>query len=451
MSDTIQQILLFTVLPVSLMLLLERLTLNRLANSAKGKRWVQSTKWMHPNFISRCRYPTGVLSAAIFHMGGILTPETAGSLWHHAAIIFFAFWIISDMTDGTIARHFDLGSEEGESIDPLSDKLLLFPPLLYFAYYGLIPMIPVLIFLVLDTVGQFSRYFITNKAANLFGKAKTFLAVITLIMVTIQQVYYPEGEWRIYKVSLYGAIILAFCSTFFKIIPNYWYANILSILNLICGISGIVLIIFFNQLVLAFGLVFLGQFLDMFDGRAAERWGSTPRGEVLDDLADGTNFGGTISLLIYYVLDNSMWGALLGLIYFVATAYRLYRFLIHKRREKAEGGMTVFEGMPAPAGALLVGTTALLNLHQGVKMGFILVISALMVSKLPYIHFGRVILPAIPKIVKVVLLVFILLALWIGLQPGNLQILFWSIHLSAMVYLLLGCNWKMLKHSLIKS
>lgn len=450
MSDTIQQILLFTALPVFLMLTLERFTLDRLAKSPGGKQWVRSKKWMHPNFISRCRYPTGVFSVMIFHMGGILTPETAGSLWHHAAIMFFAFWIISDITDGTVARHFDLGSEEGESIDPLSDKLLLFPPMLYFAYYGLIPMIPVIIFLVIDMVGQFSRYFITNKAANLFGKAKTFLAVITLIMIAIQQVYYPETPWNIYKVSLYGAVILAFCSTFFKIIPNYWYANILSILNLICGISGIVLIVFYSQPVLAFGLVFLGQFLDMFDGRAAERWGSTPRGEILDDMADGTNFGGTISLLVFYALDKSVWGAILGSIYFIATAYRLYRFLIHKRRDKAEGGMKVFEGMPAPAAALIVGTTALLNIHDGVKIGIILLISALMISKLPYIHFGRVILPAIPKIVKVMLLVFILLALWIGLQPGNLQILFWSVHISAMVYLLFGCNWKLLKRSLIK-
>lgn len=383
-------------------------------------------------------------------MGGILNPETAGSGWHHAGIMFFSFWIISDITDGAIARHFDLGSEEGESIDPLSDKLLLFPPMIYFAYHDLIPMAAVLIFLVIDMVGQFSRYFITNKAANLFGKAKTFLAVITLIMVALQQVYFPESNWNLYRVSLYGAVALAFCSTFFKIIPNYWYANILSILNLICGISGIILIIFYSQPVLAFALVFLGQFLDMFDGRAAERWGSTPRGEILDDLADGTNFGGTISLLIFYALDKSIWGAILGCIYFVATAYRLYRFLIHKRRDKKDGGMEVFEGMPAPAGALIVGTTALLSISSHAKMGIILLISGFMISKLPYIHFGRVILPAIPKLVKVVLLVFILLALWIGLQPGNLQILFWSVHVSAMVYLIFGCNWKMLKNSLIK-
>ena len=42
---------------------------------------------------------------------------------------------------------------------------------------------------------------------------------------------------------------------------------------------------------------FFGQFLDLYDGRAVRRWGGTLRGELYDDIADGTNFGGTVAFI----------------------------------------------------------------------------------------------------------------------------------------------------------
>lgn len=440
--ELIPPVLYQSVLPIALMFILERFTLFRLAKTPGGREWVRSKFWLHPNFISRCRYPMGVVSVGLYHFGSIWYPENPANPLHHVGVLWFAFWMITDITDGTIARRFQLGSPEGESIDPLSDKLLIFPPLIYFAYQNLIPMYLVLIFLGFDIIGTFSRYFIANKAANLFGKAKTFLATLTLVLIALQQIYYPGKVWNLTIAMLACSVFLSFCSMFLKVIPNYWYANLLSIMNLICGLGGITLVVVFDQIGFAFALVFLGQFLDLFDGRAAERWGSTPKGELLDDLADGTNFGGTISLIIVAAFDYSAVGIGLGLCHFGCTVYRLYRFIKNKRLEGVKGGVKIFTGLPSPAAALISGSVALIHTTDVLKTGCIVLVSFLMISRLPYIHFGRVVLPAIPKLIQVVLLTLIMMAVWAGFRPGNIQILYWTVFLVSVSYLLLGYNWK---------
>ncbi len=454
-----------SIIPIMLMFAMERYLLYRLVKKPGSTEWVQSKFWLHPNFISRCRFPMGIVSVILYHTGSVLNPSDPGSLWHHAGILFFAFWMISDVTDGTIARHFELGSKEGESIDPLSDKLLIFPPLFYFAYLDIISFTAVSIFLFFDIVGTVSRYFIHNKAANLFGKSKTFLAALTLVLVTLQQIYYPGDLWILGSATLNGAVFLSFCSMFFKIIPNYWYANILSLLNLICGLCGISLILFFSlsepaltflnsyswlqnllkirHLEIAFSLVFLGQFLDMFDGRAADKWGSTPKGELFDDLADGTNFGGTIALLIWAAFQMRTLGLILACLHLICTIFRLYRFIQNKRKAGVDGGVEIFSGLPSPGAALASGSFVLLNIDPAFKVSFIIVIAILMVSKIKFIHFGRVILPAIPKLVKVALLTLIIVAVIFGLMPGNSQFLLWTVFLFSFAYLVLGYNWKM--------
>ncbi len=449
--DSIPPVFYQTILPITLMFLLERFTLFRLARDPGGREWVRSKFWLHPNFISRCRYPMGAISVALYHTGTLLHPTDPANCWHHAGVLCFSFWMITDITDGTIARRFQLDSPEGESIDPLSDKLLIFPPLIYFAFYGLIPLYLVLIFLMFDIIGTFSRFFITNKAANLFGKAKTFLGTTTLVLLTLQQIYYPGDVWNVTIAMLACSAFLAFCSMFLKVIPNYWYANLLSIMNLICGLIGITLIILFDQIGFAFALVFLGQFLDLFDGRAADRWGSTPKGELLDDLADGTNFGGTISLIIIAAFDYTIVGIILGVLHFACTVYRLYRFIQNKRKDGVEGGVKTFSGLPSPAAALISGSVALINTVNVFKTGCIILISLLMISRLPYIHFGRVVLPAIPKLIQVVLLTLVIMAVWAGFRPGNIQILYWTVFLVSFSYLILGYNWKRYQGSFSKN
>lgn len=392
--------LLEIVLPVVLALAAERFLVYRCIRTPAQIAWVRARPWLRPNAISQLRFPMGVVTVALFHFG-----------WPRAAFLFFAFWMITDLTDGDIARRCGLSTERGETIDPLSDKLMYLPLLVYFAWRGLYEPWLVAAFVFFDVVGQVSRRFIPNKAANLFGKSKTFLVVILLGSTALHQIYGPLPVGRLLRPLLAMCTALAVCSTAFRVIPNYWYANILSLMNLVCGLAGIAVLVAGEPPVYAFGLVFLGQFLDLFDGRAAEKWGSTPRGEIFDDVADGTSFGLTVGLLVARSFDHLWLGVGVGLVHLAATVYRLIRFVVEKRKAGIAGGVKTFAGLPSPGGALMTGSACLLLPTDAAKAAAVLATAALMASRVSYAHFGRAVLPRIPKIVKVAALAAFLILL----------------------------------------
>ena len=396
-------------LPVLLMLGAERFAVYRYLRTPAQTAWVRRHPWLHPNAISRARYPMGVISVALLHMG-----------YPRLCFLFFTFWMITDITDGEIARKCDLHTREGETIDPLSDKLMYSPMLIYMAWLGWLSPIPVGLFLLFDITGQISRRFTKVKAANLFGKAKTFLVVVLLIVVGLEWIYGPLPILgRTILPLLVVCTCLAFCSTAFKFIPNFWYANILSIMNLVCGLAGCWVVLSGHPPVYALGLVFLGQFLDLFDGRAAERWGSTPKGEIFDDVADGTSFGLTVGLIVATAFSSLWVGIAIGGVYVAAVIYRLIRFVVEKRKQGVLGGVTTFSGLPSPAGALLAGTTCVLIPNEAVSAVVVLATALLMVSRVSYPHFGRAILPRVPNVVRVLALGAFLFLLALGVRRDN--------------------------------
>ena len=402
-------ILIEIALPMLLMVGAERFAVNRFLRTPRQITWVRRHPWLHPNAISRARYPMGFVSVALLYLG-----------MPRLCFLFFTFWMITDITDGEIARRCGLYTEKGETIDPFSDKLMYSPMLIYMAWQGIFDPLLVGLFLSFDIIGQLSRAFIKVKAANLFGKAKTFLVVVLLIVTGLEWIYGPLPLLgRAIQPLLGMCAFLAFCSTAFKLIPNYWYANILSIMNLVCGLTGCWVVLTGRPSVYALGLVFLGQFLDLFDGRAAERWGSTPKGEVFDDVADGTSFGLTVGLIVATSFAQLWIGLLIGGIYLAAVVYRLVRFVVEKRRQGVAGGVTTFSGMPSPAGALLAGTTCVLVPSEFFNGLIVLSAALLMISRVPYFHFGRAILPKIPKIVRVLALGAFLFLLALGVRRDH--------------------------------
>ncbi len=417
------------VLPVLAMLALERFLVHRMIRTPGQIAWVRGHVLLHPNAISRMRYPMGVVTVLLYHFG-----------WPRAAFLFFTFWMITDLTDGDIARKCDLSTKSGESIDPFSDKLMYTPLLAYLAWHGVYDAVAVSLFLVFDFAGQISRRFITHTAANLFGKAKTFLVVVLFIITGLVLIYTPiYGPLPFLRRMIHPLLVfctgLAICSTAFKIIPNYWYANILSLLNMVCGLLGAALILTGGDPLHAFGLVFLGQFLDLFDGRAAERWGSTPRGEIFDDVADGTTFGLTVGLIVTTSFQNLAIGLLLGGLHLLATLYRLVRFVVEKRKAGVVGGVAMFSGMPSPGGALLAGSACLLLPGELWKGGLVLATAVLMVSRVPYTHFGRSVMGKIPKLVRVLVLALFLVLLAVGVRRNEYAAPLFIVFCAAIGYL----------------
>lgn len=107
---------------------------------------------------------------------------------------------------------------------------------------------------------------------------------------------------------------------------------------------------------IAVQLILVACLLDGLDGRLARRMGcSTKLGAELDSLADFLNFGIATPLVIYFwalhEMENAAWIAVL--IYAVCCVLRLARFNVATKSE-AEVDMRFFEGLPSPAGAILV-------------------------------------------------------------------------------------------------
>jgi CDP-diacylglycerol--serine O-phosphatidyltransferase len=446
---TLSYFFLVGVLPLVLFFLIERFFLSYyMTRSEHRKNIIRNQRLLQPNFIGRARYPMGLVTVAILYFSQytdffLISEKTAFYFW--------TVWMISDVSDGTIARHYSLDTKEGAAIDPLSDKLMQFPLILYLSYLGYLSIWIVFIYILIDTMGQLLRSLKSKQQANLFGKGKTFLIVVLITLIYSQHIFWGKLFFNPSDLILGCAILLSVASICFRFIPNYYYGNMLSFTNFFCGILGIILILWDKEkAIYAFLLVFLGQFLDLYDGRAVRKWGGTKRGELYDDIADGTNFGGTVSFIIFATVAHSWFVFVLMFIYFNFTIYRLYRFILDKRKNKLEKteAVSIFQGLPSPAGASLVGSGLLvLSKYQNIfsdqitlilQILLVFIASFLMVSKIPYIHFAQQIIPNISNSIKAISMIFIILLLLWGFDNRDFSYLSYFVFLSTVGYLIFG-------------
>ncbi len=431
------KVIIITVLVLAA-LAFERLSISFFTRSEKHCQWIRNHSLLHPNTISLIRIPMGIISVGLWMFG-----------WKTAAIFWFAIWMITDLTDGTIARKCNLETERGKWLDPFSDKCMYFPGLIFFAVspeYKILPGFWVAILLLTDTLGQMSRLWIKKKAANHFGKAKTALLTVLLSLVTLNYLhpFWFMSQRFVYLLTL-SCALLAFLSFYCKVIPDMWYANSLTLVNFLCGLGAIWYIVQ-GQALKGFVLVFVGQFFDLFDGRLARKYGSTRHGAVFDDFADGTSFGLAISFLIYLQLPKTPLTVVVAVLYVLAVIYRLYRFL--KPKHSLPDG--IFQGMPAPAGALMAGSSVLLfgDSYPLAAVFLVLLTSVLMVSLIQYRHFGHLIWPELPKTLKLLLFVLLLIYVNISIADQNYSrsfILFCFV--LSLMYVVLGLNYGFLRRS----
>ncbi len=415
----------------------ERLVIAALVRQPRSREWLRGARLFHPNAISVVRIPMGLAAIALWHFG-----------WPETAIYWFAFWMITDITDGTIARHCDLVTATGEWLDPLSDKLLYFPALLFFAWGEPSTLtLPWIIALVgIDTLGQFSRLLVRKRAANVFGKSKTALITVLLVLTAFRELALLQRVDNLFTAGVFldflgyltvCCLLLAFLSVFCKVVPDNWYANFLSLANFGCGALAIFYVIE-GRMLIALILVFIGQFFDLFDGRLARKYGSTRHGPIFDDIADGTSFGLAIAFIVYVQFGQSYLALFVAMAYFLAVVYRLVRYLRHKGQLPPG----VFEGLPSPAGALLAGSTALL-FPASPWFGPILVLAGaiLMVSRLSYWHFGQKMWIETPNIFKVTICLLVLLFVSRALADQDYRMAFKiSLFILAVLYLVVGAE-----------
>ena len=174
----------------------------------------------------------------------------------------------------------------------------------------------------------------------------------------------------------------------FYIIPSLF-----TVANIFCGFLSIVASSR-DQFERASILILIAIFADVLDGRIARLTGTvTQFGEEFDSLADVTSFGVAPALLAFQwgLWDVPRVGMAVAFLFLVAGSIRLARF------SSAHSESLDFVGLPIPAGAGSISMLVLTSptpVNQPafvpVVVAFVLGLSLLMVSNLPYPSFKGV-------------------------------------------------------------
>ena len=190
----------------------------------------------------------------------------------------------------------------------------------------------------------------------------------------------------------------------FKLVTSkktrYLLPNILTLGGVCLGISSIKFSIDGN-FSLAVTLILVASILDALDGRIARMIkGTSEFGKELDSLTDFVSFGiAPVLILYFWELNNyGKLGWAIALIYSICCVLRLARFNLTKTEEQQEWKNNYFEGVPSPAGGILILMPLIyelsgLNFQINIKdftPYFTIFIALLLVSKIPTLSFKKI-------------------------------------------------------------
>lgn len=399
----------------------------RMVQKKVMRDYIMTHQWLlHPNSI--CYWRTG-MALFCFYL-------YFWTSYQNLAIIIFTFAAILDGVDGVVARNCGLVSKWGESLDPLCDKLTYLPPMLGFAYKGIIAIELVWILIGIELFGQFfARRLLTylniSGAANNFGKIKAIICFGLVIFCALL-----DGDLEIIDISnqvLLSCLVLSAASIVFKFIPNRLYADLLSTLNFICGVASLVLA-YHGLFARAVIIIIVGQLFDLFDGRMAEKHGGTKYGPYLDDIADFVSFGLAPAYIMIKIGGPFAWQ--FAVIYIAGVAYRLIRFVtVDKKRTDLPDG--VFNGLPSPAGALVVlGASLVVPAHY---LWIVVVLTVgLMVSRVRFAHLGRVIVKQLPRPIFFSISAAVIIIIAFVMKTKNVELFGYFILASVLLYIFAG-------------
>ena len=190
----------------------------------------------------------------------------------------------------------------------------------------------------------------------------------------------------------------------FKLVSSkktrYLLPNILTLGGVCLGISSIKFSIDGN-FNLAVTLILLAAILDALDGRVARLIkGTSEFGKELDSLTDFVSFGiAPVLILYFWELNNyGKLGWAIALIYSVCCVLRLARFNLTKIDNQQEWKHNFFEGVPSPAGGILILTPLIyelsnLNFNFNIKSFtpyLTVLVALLLVSKTPTLSLKKI-------------------------------------------------------------
>ena len=195
----------------------------------------------------------------------------------------------------------------------------------------------------------------------------------------------------------------------FKIVPDkktrMILPNAITLIGVCIGLTSIKFAIDGKFAIAIIAVLFAGL-MDALDGRIARLIkGTSKMGKELDSLGDVISFGVAPALIMYFwnlqYLEKLGW--FVCLTYVICVALRLARFNINSEEEPSWKD-NFFEGMPSPAGGIIVLTPLILS-FSGLENFFFkvdydllvptsfIIVSILLISTIPTYSFKKIVIP----------------------------------------------------------
>ena len=181
--------------------------------------------------------------------------------------------------------------------------------------------------------------------------------------------------------------------------------NAITLIGVCIGLTSIKFALDGKFALAVIAILFAGL-MDALDGRIARLIKGTSKiGKELDSLGDVISFGVAPAFIMYFwnlqYLDKLGW--FVCLIYVVCVALRLARFNINSEEEPSWKD-NFFEGVPAPAGGIIVLMPLVLSFsglgeiffkinYDLVVPAFFIIVSILLISIVPTYSFKRIVIP----------------------------------------------------------
>ena len=179
--------------------------------------------------------------------------------------------------------------------------------------------------------------------------------------------------------------------------------NMLTLIGVCIGLTSIRFALD-GRYELAIIAIIFAALIDGLDGRIARLIKGTSKvGKELDSLTDMISFGVAPAFIMYFWKLNTLerFGWLLCLVYVICVALRLARFNINSIQEPSWRD-NFFEGVPSPAGGILVLTPLIISLsgfdyiqlnYDIIVPLFFVITSFLLISKFPTYSFKKIVIP----------------------------------------------------------
>jgi len=181
--------------------------------------------------------------------------------------------------------------------------------------------------------------------------------------------------------------------------------NAITLIGVCIGLTSIKFAIDGKFTIAVIGILFAGL-MDALDGRIARLIkGTSKMGKELDSLGDVISFGVAPALIMYFwnlqYLDKLGW--FVCLTYVVCVALRLARFNVNSEEEPSWKD-NFFEGMPSPAGGIIVLMPLIVSFSGLEKFFFkinydllvptsFIIVSVMLISTIPTYSFKKIVIP----------------------------------------------------------